>query len=82
MLKNLPTMRETQVRSLGHPSLIPRSGKLPGEGHGNPLQYACLEKSTNRGAWQAIVCGVTKSQTQLSDTHTHTHTHTHIHTVD
>ena len=42
----------------------------PGEGNGNPLQYFCLENSTDRGAWQATVHGVAKSQTQLS-THTH-----------
>ena len=41
-------------------------GRSPGEGNGNPLQYACLENSTDRGAWRAIVHGVTKSQTQLS----------------
>ena len=33
----------------------------PGEGHGNPLQYSCLENSMDRGAWQAIVHGTTKS---------------------
>ena len=38
----------------------------PGEGTGNPLQYSCLEKPMDRGAWQAIVHGVAKSQTQLS----------------
>ena len=38
-----------------------------GEGNGNPLQYSCLENSMDRGAWQAIVHGVTESQTLLSD---------------
>ena len=38
-----------------------------GEGIGNPLQHSCLESSMDRGAWQAIVHGVAKSQTQLSD---------------
>ena len=47
--------------------LIPGLGRSPGEGNGNQLQYACLEKSMGRGAWWAIVYGVTKSQTQLSD---------------
>ena len=42
---------------------IPRSGRSPGGGHGNPLQYSCLENSMDRGAWQAIVHGVTKSRT-------------------
>ena len=38
-------------------------GRSPGEGNGNPLQYSCLENSTDRGAWQVTVCGVAKSQT-------------------
>ena len=38
-------------------------GRSPGEGNGNPLQYSCLENSTGRGAWQAIVHRVTKSWT-------------------
>ena len=42
---------------------IPRSGRFPGEGNGNTLQYSCLENSMDRGAWQATVHGVTKSQT-------------------
>ena len=46
---------------------IPGSGRSPGEGTGNPLQYSCLENPTDRGAWWATVHGVTKSWTQLSD---------------
>ena len=42
---------------------IPESGRYPGEGNGNPLQYSCLENPFDRGAWQATVCGVTKRQT-------------------
>ena len=42
---------------------IPGSGRSPGEGNGNPLQDSCLENSMDRGAWWAIVHGVTKSQT-------------------
>ena len=42
------------------------SGRSPGEGNGNPLQYSCLENSMDRGAWWATVHGVTKSWTQLS----------------
>ena len=53
--------------------LIPKSGRSPRGGNGNPLQYSCLENSTNRGAWQTIVHGVPKSGTQLSPRHTHTH---------
>ena len=46
---------------------IPGLGKSPGGGHGNPLQYSCLENSTDRGAWQATVRGTAKSCTQLSN---------------
>ena len=42
---------------------IPGSGRSPGEGNGNPLQYSCLENPMDRGAWQAKVHGVAKSQT-------------------
>ena len=41
-------------------SLIPRSGRSPGEGNGNQLQYPCLGNPMDRGAWQATVHGVTK----------------------
>ena len=44
-------------------SSIPGSGRCPGEGNGNPLQYSCLENSMDRGAWWAAIHGVTKSQT-------------------
>ena len=47
----------------------PGLGKSPGEGTGYPLQYSCLENSMDRGAWQATVHGVTKSQTWLSNFH-------------
>ena len=43
--------------------LIPGSGRSPGGGNGNPLQYSCLENSMDRGAWLSTVHGVTKSQT-------------------
>ena len=46
---------------------IPGSGRSPGEGNVNPLQYSGLENPMDRGAWLAIVYGVEKSQTQLSD---------------
>ena len=46
---------------------IPGSGKSPGEGNGNPLQYSCLENSIDGGAWWTTVHGVAKSWTQLSD---------------
>ena len=51
----------------GEPGLIPGSGIPPGGGHGNPVQYSCLENSMDGGAWQATVHGVAKSWTQLSD---------------
>ena len=44
---------------------IPGSGRSPGGGHGNPLQYPCLENPMDRGAWQFTVQRVTKSQTRL-----------------
>ena len=46
---------------------IPGSGRSPGEGNGNPLQYPCLEKPMGGGAWWATVHGVAKSPTRLSD---------------
>ena len=46
--------------------LIPGSGRSPGVGNGNPLQYSCLENSMHRGAWWATVHRVTKSRTWLS----------------
>ena len=39
---------------MGDPDLIPGSGRSPGEGNGKPLQYSCLENSTDRGAWRLI----------------------------
>ena len=45
----------------------PGSGRFPGEGNGNPLQYSCLENPMEGGAWQATVHGVAKRRTRLSD---------------
>ena len=45
---------------------IPGSGRSPGEGNGNPLQYSCLENPMDGGAWWATVHGVAKSLTRLS----------------
>ena len=60
---------------------IPGSGRSPGGGHGNPLQYACLETPMGRGAWRATVRRVAESDTteatECACTHTRTHTHTH-----
>ena len=44
---------------------IPGSGRSPGRRHGNPLQYSFLENPVDRGAWQAMVHRITKSQTRL-----------------
>ena len=59
VVKNLPA-NAGDIRDVG---LIPVSGRSPGGGLGNPLQYSCLENPMDRGAWWAIVHGVTKSQT-------------------
>ena len=47
----------------GDPGSFPGLGRSPGEGNGNQLQYSCLENSMDRGAWQAIIHGGTKSRT-------------------
>ena len=57
LVKNLPA----DAGEAGDPSSIPGSGRSPGEGDANPLQYSCLGNPMDRGAWQAIVHGVTKS---------------------
>ena len=54
-------------------SLIPRSGRSPGGGHGNPLQYSCLENPMDRGAWWVTVHGVAKRQTRLKQLRSHIH---------
>ena len=59
MIKNL-LANAGVIRDEG---LIPGSGRSPGGGHSNPLQYFCLENPMDREAWRATVHGVTKSQT-------------------
>ena len=61
VVKNLPA-NTGDIRDAGS---IPKSGRSPGGGHGNPLQYSCLENHTDRGAWRATVHGVAKNQTRL-----------------
>ena len=56
MVKNPPA-------SAGDSGLIPGSGRSPGEGNGNPLQYACLDNPMDRGAWRATVHWAAKSDT-------------------
>ena len=63
VVKNLPASAG-DVRDRG---LIPGSGRSPGEGHGNILQYSCLENSMDGGAWEAVVHRVAPSRTRLSD---------------
>ena len=55
MVKNLTTVQETRD--------LPGLGRFPGEGHGNPLQYSCLENPMDRGAWRAAVHGVAELDT-------------------
>ena len=58
----VPSANKGDERDAG---LIPGSGRSPGGGHGNPLQYSCLENPMDRGAWQVTVHGVRRSQTRL-----------------
>ena len=69
MVKNLPA-NAGDARDAGS---IPGTGRSPGVGNGNPLQYSCLENPMNRGAWQVTAYSVTES-----DTTDHTHTQTII----
>ena len=55
-VKNLPA-NAGGIRDVGS---VPGSGRFPEEGHGNPLQYSCLENPTDRGAWWAIVHGAAR----------------------
>ena len=57
MVKNLPS-NAGDIRDMGS---IPRSGKSPGDRHGNLIQYSCLENSIDRGAWRVTVHRVAKS---------------------
>ena len=57
VVKNLPAMQGDS----GDAGLIPGSGRSPGEGNGNPLQYSRLENSMDRGTWRATVHGVAES---------------------
>ena len=59
VVKNMPASAG-DLRDTGS---ITEAGRAPGEGNGNPLQYPCLENPMDRGAWQATVHGVAKSQT-------------------
>ena len=65
MVKNPP-------EDAGDLGLIPGSGRSPGGGNGNPLQYSCLRNPMDRGAWRATVYGVAMSRTRLSTQQVHT----------
>ena len=71
MLKGLPgwLSGKESAGNTGNVDLIPGWGRCPGEGNGNPLQYFCLENSTEGRAWQAIVRGGAKTQTWLGTLH-------------
>ena len=69
VVKN-PVVKAGDIRNVG---LIPGSGKSPGGGHGNPLQFSCLENPMDRGAWWAAVHRVAKSQTLLKQLSTAQH---------
>ena len=66
VVKNQPA-NAGDLRDRGSIVGIPGSGRSPGGGNGNPLQYSCLENPMDRGAWWATVRGVTKSQTHLNN---------------
>ena len=68
MVKN-PTANAGDIRDTG---LIPGSGRSPGEGKGNPLQYSCLENPKHRGTWWAIVHRVAMSQIPQKQRSMHT----------
>ena len=68
MIKNPPT-NKGDVRDVGS---MPGSGRSPGGGHGNPLQYSLLENSVDRGTWQGTVCRVAESDRTEATQHRHT----------
>ena len=60
VVKNMPD----NAGNISDVGLIAGSGRSPGGGHGNPLQYSCLENPMDRGTWQAMVYRVAKSWTR------------------
>ena len=69
--KNVPA-------NAGDTGSIPGSGRCPGEGNGNLLQYSCLDNPTDRGAWQVTVPWGHKESDMTELIHAHMHTHTYI----
>ena len=74
VVKN-PTADARDARDTG---LIPRLGRSPGGGQGNPLQYSCLKNPMNRGTWRATVHSITESDTTEAIYHTCGHMDTWI----
>ena len=60
-------MVENPPANAGDAGLIPGSGRSPGEGNGNPLQYFCLENTVDMVPWWATVCGVAKKSDVMTD---------------
>ena len=69
MVKYLPA----NAGDIGDSDSIPESGRSPGGGHGNPLQYSCLENPIDRGVWWATFHGATESRTRLKQLIMHAH---------
>ena len=75
VVKNLPV-------DAGDVGSIPGSGRCPGGGHGNPIQYSCMENSKDRGGWQATIHGVADSRKPLGDlTTTINYSHNAVHYI-
>ena len=70
VVKN-PTVNAGDIRDSGS---LPEWGRFPGGGHGNPLQYSCLENPMDRGAWWATVHKTAKSWTRLKQLSMHAST--------
>ena len=66
-IKNLPA----NAGDLGDTGSIPRWGRSPGGGHGNPHQYSCLGNPVDRGAWWATIHGISESDTTEATEHTY-----------
>ena len=79
MVENPPA----NAGNIGYMGSIPGSGRSPGRGNGNPLQYSCLKNTTDRGAWQATVHEAAKESdlTERLNTDTHAHTNIYIYTT-
>ena len=77
---HLPASEESACNA-GNSSSNPGSGRSPGGGHGNPLEYSCLENPLDRGAWQATVHRVTSDMTEVTEHTAHIHNYILIYNV-